>query len=65
MTFTLEEFLQDTIWNPTLEDSNDPDKKILHMRLKVKPGSTVDNLNITLNGRDLRIDFPNPGNFLK
>lgn len=59
--FTLEQFLQNTTWNPRLEDAGEAGKKILHMRLQVKPGTTKDNLTIKLNGHDLRIDFENKG----
>jgi hypothetical protein len=62
--YTLEQFLQNTTWNPILEDAGEPGKKILHMRLQVKPGTTANNLNITLNGHDLRINFENKGKFL-
>jgi hypothetical protein len=62
--FTLEQFLQDTTWNPRLEDAGEPGKKILHMRLQVKPGTTKESLNITLNGYDLRVNFANRGKFL-
>ncbi|CAF1434006.1 unnamed protein product [Rotaria sp. Silwood1] len=57
--FTLEQFLQNKTWNPTLEDAGEPGKKILHMRLQVKPGTTLDNLNITRNGHDFRVNFEN------
>ena len=59
--FTLEQFLKNTTWNPALEDAGEAGKKILHMRLQVKPGTTADNLNITLNGHDLRVNFENKG----
>ncbi|CAF1412657.1 unnamed protein product [Adineta steineri] len=59
MSFTLEQFLQNTTWNPTLEDAGEAGKKILHMRLQVKPGTTAENMNISLNGHDLRINFEN------
>lgn len=59
--FTLEQFLKNTTWNPTLDDAGEPGKKILHMRLQVKSDSTPDNLNITLNGHDLRVNFENKG----
>ena len=59
--FTLDQFLQNTTWNPTLEDAGEAGKKILHMRLQVKPGTTAESLNITLNGYDLRINFENKG----
>ena len=59
--FTLEQFLQNTTWNPTLDDAGEAGKKILHMRLQVKPGTTPENLNITLNGHDLRVNFENKG----
>lgn len=63
--FTLEQFLQNTTWNPTLDDAGEAGKKILHMRLQVKPGTTPEKLNITLNGHDLRINFENKGFFSK
>jgi hypothetical protein len=61
--FTLEQFLQNTTWNPTLDDAGEPGKKILHMRLQVKPGTTPEKLKITLSGHDLRVNFENPGLF--
>lgn len=63
--FTLEQFLQNTTWNPTLDDAGEQGKKLLHMRLQVKPGTTVDKLNITLNGHDLRINFENKGSLFR
>jgi hypothetical protein len=62
--FTLDEFLQNTTWNPTLDEAGEPGKKILHMRLQVKPGTTTDNLTINLNGYDLRVNFANRGKIL-
>jgi hypothetical protein len=62
--YNLEQFLQNTTWNPTLEDAGEAGKKILHMRLQVKPGTTLDTLNINLNGYDLRINFANKGKFI-
>ncbi len=62
--YNLEQFLQNTTWNPTLEDAGEAGKKLLHMRLQVKPGTTLDTLNITLNGYDLRVNFANRGKFL-
>jgi hypothetical protein len=59
--FTLEQFLTNTTWNPALEDAGETGKKILHMRLQVKPGATAENLNITLSGHDLRVNFENKG----
>ena len=59
--FTLDQFLQNTTWNPTLDDAGVPGKKILHMRLQVKPGTTADSMKIDLNGHDLRINFENKG----
>jgi len=61
--YTLEQFLQNTTWNPRLEDAGEAGKKILHMRLQVKSWTTKDNLNIELNGYDLRINFENSGKF--
>ncbi|CAF3067313.1 unnamed protein product [Rotaria socialis] len=57
-TFTLGEFLQNPTWNPTLVDGSNG-KKILHMRLAMKPGTKADQLTITLNGYDLRIEVHN------
>ncbi len=62
--FTLEQFLQNTTWNPTLDDADEQGKKILHMRLQVKPDSTPDNLTITLSGHDLRVNFENKGQII-
>jgi hypothetical protein len=59
--FTLDQFLQNTTWNPKLEDAGEPGTKILHMRLQVKPGTTTENLTIKLDGHNLRIDFENKG----
>ncbi|CAF2099944.1 unnamed protein product [Rotaria magnacalcarata] len=56
--FTLDEFLQNKTWNPTLVDGSSG-KKILHMRLEMKPGTKADQLKITLNGYDLRVEFHN------
>ena len=56
--FTLEEFLQNKTWNPTIVDGADG-KKILCMRLQMKPGTKLDQLKITLNGFDLRIEVNN------
>ena len=54
--YTLEEFLQNKTWNPSLSDGPDG-KKILNMRLQMKPGTTSDQLKISLNGHDLRVEF--------
>ena len=59
--FTLEQFLKNTTWNPALEDAGEAGKKILHMRLQVKPGTTSESLNLTLNGHDLRVNIENKG----
>ena len=58
---TLEQFLKNKTWNPTLDDLGEAGKKLLHMRLQVKPGTLPDNLNITLSGHDLRVNFANKG----
>jgi HSP20 family molecular chaperone IbpA len=53
---TLEEFLHNKTWNPSI--SNDPTgKKMLYMRLELKPGTKADQLKITLNGHDLRVQI--------
>lgn len=57
---TLEEFLQNGTWNPSIVDGSNG-KKILHMRLQMKPGTTADQLKITLNGYDLRVEVENKG----
>jgi hypothetical protein len=54
--YTLEEFLQNKTWNPSLVDGPDG-KKILHMRLQMKPGTKSDQVKISLNGYDLRVEF--------
>ena len=54
--YTLEEFLQNETWNPSLSDGPGG-KKILNMRLQVKPGTTSDQIKISLNGYDLRVEF--------
>ena len=59
--FTLEEFLKNSTWNPTLDHIDQSEKKLLHLRLQVKSGTTPDQLNITLSGYDLRINFENKG----
>ena len=56
---SLEEFLQNKTWNPTLIDGSDEKKKILHMRLQMKPGTTLDQMKISINGHDLRIEVDN------
>ena len=56
--FTLEEFLQNKTWNPTIVDGADG-KKILYMRLQMKPGTKLDQMKISLNGFDLRIEVNN------
>jgi hypothetical protein len=55
---TLEEFLQNKTWNPSLVDACDG-KKILHMRLQMKPGTKLDQMKILLNGHDLRVEVGN------
>lgn len=53
--FTLEEFLQNKVWNPSIvNDSNG--KQILQMRLEMKPGTRAEQLRITLNGYELRVE---------
>lgn len=56
---SLEEFLQNKTWNPTLVDGSDGKKKILRMRLEMKPGTTLDQMKISINGYDLRIEVDN------
>lgn len=56
--YTLEEFLQNKTWNPSLTDGPNG-KKILHMRLQMKPGVTSDQVKISLNGYDLRVEVDN------
>ncbi|CAF1181390.1 unnamed protein product [Rotaria sordida] len=56
--YTLEEFLQNKTWNPSLVDGPDG-KKVLYMRLQMKPGTTLDQMKISLNGYDLRIEVNN------
>lgn len=53
--YTMEEFLQNKTWNPSLTDGANG-KKILHMRLQMKPGVTADQTKISLNGYDLRVE---------
>jgi hypothetical protein len=53
--FTLEEFLQNKNWNPSLIDGPNG-KKILYMRLQMKPGTTLDKIKISLNGYDFRVE---------
>ena len=55
---SLEEFLQNKTWNPSLVDGSNG-KKILHMRLQMKPGTTSDQMKISLNGHDLRVEENN------
>ena len=57
---TMEEFLQNKTWNPSLVDGPNG-KKILHMRLQMKPGTTSDQMKISLNGHDLRVELNNKG----
>ncbi|CAF0993297.1 unnamed protein product [Rotaria sp. Silwood1] len=56
--FTLEEFLQNKTWNPSIIDGANG-KKILYMRLETKPGTKADQLKVTLNGHNLRVDIEN------
>jgi hypothetical protein len=61
--FSLDEFLQNKTWNPTIVDGPNG-KKILCMRLQMKPGTTANQIKITLNGFDLRVevgDSPSSG----
>ena len=54
--YTLEEFLQNKTWNPSLVDGPGG-KKTLHMRLQMKPGTKLDQIKISLNGHDLRVEY--------
>ncbi|CAM4751669.1 unnamed protein product [Rotaria magnacalcarata] len=56
--YILEEFLQNKIWNPSLVDGSDG-KKILHMRLQMKSDATLNQIKISLNAYDLRVEFNN------
>ena len=56
---TLEEFLENKTWNPTLIDAGEPKKKILQMRLQMKPGTTLEQMKISVNGHDLRVEVNN------
>jgi hypothetical protein len=56
--YTLEEFLQNKTWNPSLVDGSGG-KKILYMRLQMKPGTKSDQVKISLNGYDLRVEIDN------
>lgn len=56
--YTLEEFLQNKTWNPSLVDGSGG-KKTLYMRLQMKPGTTLDQMKISLNGYDLRVEVDN------
>ncbi|CAM4911825.1 unnamed protein product [Rotaria socialis] len=56
--YTLEEFLQNKIWNPSLVDGSDG-KKILHMRLQMKSDATLNQIKISRNAYDLRVEFNN------
>ncbi|UJR37901.1 hypothetical protein I4U23_030590 [Adineta vaga] len=67
-TVTLDEFLQNKSWNPSIIDSSDG-KKILLMRLQMKPETTADQLKVTLNGIVLRVEVdaktsPETGRFM-
>ncbi|CAF0722773.1 unnamed protein product [Adineta steineri] len=57
-TLTLEEFLQNRTWNPTIIDGSHG-KKILSMCLQMRPGTTPESIRVTLNGYDLRIELDN------
>lgn len=54
--FSLDEFLQNKTWNPSIIDGTNG-KKILHMRLLLKPGTTPNQIKILLNGYDLRVEI--------
>ncbi len=56
--FTLEEFLQNKTWNPSIIDGTNG-KKILYMRLPIKSGTPANQIKITLNGYDLRVEVGN------
>jgi hypothetical protein len=56
--FSLEEFLQNKTWNPSIIDGPNG-KKILYMRLQMKPGTTANQIKITLNGFDFRVEVGN------
>ena len=56
--FSLDEFLQNKTWNPTIVDGMNG-KKTLYMRLPLKPGTTPNQIKIVLNGYDLRVAVEN------
>jgi hypothetical protein len=56
--YTLEEFLQNKTWNPSIIDGTNG-KKILSMRLSIPPGTTANQIKIILNGFDLRVEVEN------
>jgi hypothetical protein len=56
--YTLEEFLQNKTWNPSIIDGING-KKILSMRLSIPPGTTANQIKIILNGFDLRVEVEN------
>lgn len=56
--FTLEEFLQNKTWNPSLVDGPNG-KKIIYMRLQMKPGTKADQIKSSLNGYDFRVEVDN------
>ena len=56
--FTLDEFLQNKTWNPSIVDGMNG-KKILYMRLPLRPGITPNQIKILLNGYDLRVEVEN------
>lgn len=56
--YTLEEFLQNKTWNPSLVDGPDG-KKILYMRLQMKPGTKLEQMKISLNGYNFRVEVDN------
>ncbi|CAF2972202.1 unnamed protein product [Rotaria sp. Silwood2] len=56
--FTLEEFLQNKTWNPSIVNGGNG-KEILHMRLEMKPGTKADQIKVTLNGHNLRVNIEN------
>jgi hypothetical protein len=55
-SLTLEEFLGNKTWNPSIMDNYDG-KKILYMRLEIGQGVTIDQFRITLSGHDLRVEM--------
>ena len=56
--YTLEEFLQNKMWNPSIGDSSNG-KKVLYMYLRMKPDITLDKIKISLNGHELCMEIDN------